>query len=172
MSRRWRAALPLMVAAFVCLGVTSVLANSGMSIIIGSTATLVEPDKTTLNVPITVTCYNQTTNYGPSTAASGTVTVTVTQNYKETSVAGTGSAPITCTGQPQSYAVSVAAGSGTFHPGLATASASGSAQGTVTNQVCSSNGTITTCTTFQQNYVDTATAGPQPITIASPDGHS
>jgi hypothetical protein len=164
--------VPLSVAAFAFLAVAPVLANSGMSITIGSTATLVEPDKTTLNVPITVTCDNETTSFGPSTAASGTVTVTVTQNYKGTSVTGTGSTAITCTGQPQSYVVSVAAGSGTFHPGLATASASGSAQGTITNRICSSNGTITTCTYFQQNYVDTGTAGPQPITLRSPDGHS
>lgn len=162
----------LIVAAAALLGITNVLADSGMTIIIGSTATLVEPDKTTLKVPISVTCYNQTTSYGPSTSASGTVTVTVTQNYKKTSVTGTGSVAMTCTGQPQSFVVLVTAGAATFHPGVATANASGSAQGTVTNQVCSSNGTITTCTTFQQPYVDTGTAGPQPITIASPDGHS
>ena len=92
---------------------------------------LVNAAKVNSNVPVTVTCaVNSLPGYS-YTPASGTITITLSQTFKGITTTGTGSAPVTCTGQPQSLAVTVVAPSGGgFRPGAAVVSASGSAYGT------------------------------------------
>ena len=166
--------LPLsaLLALILALASATVAMAAGMTISIGPNGTILKPGNSTVNVPVTVTCsVNSVPGYS-YTPASGTITVTLSQTFKGITTTGTGSTPVTCTGQPQSLVISVLAPSGSgFRSGAATVSASGSAYGTFDYQVGSCDATTGICTyqTVTQGYYDTGSAGPQPITLGTPD---
>lgn len=144
---------------------------AGMTISIGPDGTILKPGNSTVNVPVTVTCaVNSLPGYS-YTPASGTITVTLSQTFKGITTTGTGSTQVTCTGQPQILMVTVVApGKSGFRPGAAVVSASGSAYGTFDFRVgyCDASGQCF-YQIVTQGYYDTGSAGPQPITLVTPD---
>ena len=141
-----------------------------MTISIGPNGTILKPGNSTVLVPVTVTCTVNSLSGFSYTPASGTITVTLSQTFKGITTTGTGSTQVTCTGQPQSLVVTVAAPSGSgFRPGAAVVSASGSAYGTFDFRVGYCNTDQCFYQIVTQGYFDTGSAGPQPITLVTPD---
>lgn len=159
-------------ALFVVFAFSTAAFAAGMTISIGPSGTILKPGNTTVSIPVSVTCTVYSNSGYAYTPASGTVTVNLSQTFKGITRTGSGSAQITCTGQPQSLVVNVVASSGgDFRPGAATVSAAGSATGTFDYRIGYCDASTGQCyyQIITQSYTDTGSAGPQPITLVTPD---